>query len=280
MDSVNMLAVLSNLRPKLVKSLAPLAHRLLSSKVDRVAESKQRPVEFQDDFIKRLVSEELITIPDFITEDEEKNLVSEVDSVLLRSRYQTAHWDDAIQDFRETERKNWRTVNRPVIDRLRQKTLDVLKEEPRPEGVPKASSFDDLLPCIHVLDLAPTGWIKPHVDSIRYCGGLVAVLSLLADSVARFSVADLAEVSPPTELLPASRPGIHLPAPGASTDVLVRRRMLYIMRGVTRYRLTHAILPSGTEYPGHGPVIRDRRITVMCRPKADCDRIDSLTQGL
>lgn len=39
--------------------------------------------------------------------------------------------------------------------------------EPRPEGVPKASGFDDLLPNIHVLDLAPTGWIKPHVDSIR-----------------------------------------------------------------------------------------------------------------
>lgn len=58
--------------------------------------TKERPPEFQDDFIKKLVSEELITIPDFITEEEEQSLMSEIDPVLSRSRYQTAHWDDVI----------------------------------------------------------------------------------------------------------------------------------------------------------------------------------------
>ncbi|VDK32850.1 unnamed protein product [Taenia asiatica] len=235
------------------------------------SESNNRLVEFQDDYVRKLVSEELITIPDFITEEEEQNLLSEIDPVLSRSRYQTAHWDNAIENFRETERKNWRTANRPVIDRLRQKTLDVLKEELRPEGAQKASSFDDLLPYIHVLDLAPTGWIKPHVDSIRYCGGLVAVLSLLADSVARFTVAPESEVAPSTALLPSSRMDLMLPPPGASTDVWVRRRMLYIMRGATRYRLTHAILPNDAQIPGTDHVVhRDRRITVMCRPRPEC----------
>ncbi|VDL19094.1 unnamed protein product [Hymenolepis diminuta] len=236
-------------------------------------DAKPRPVEFQDDFVKKLVREELITIPDFITEEEEHSLLSEIDPVLTRARYQAAHWDDAIQDFRETERRCWRAVNRPVIDRLRQKTLEILMAEPRPEGVPKASSFGDLLPSIHVLDLAPTGWIKPHVDSIRFCGLLVAVLSLLSDSVARFTVAPESEVAPATSNFPAARMDLQLPPPGASTDVWVRRRMLYVMRGVTRYRLTHAILPNDSPNPStdDGSLVhRERRITVMCRPRPEC----------
>ncbi|EUB63164.1 Alkylated DNA repair protein AlkB [Echinococcus granulosus] len=251
-------------------SVATLCAAALSSRTVVSSESTKLPVEFQDDFVKKLVSEELITIPDFITEEEEQSLLSELDPILSRSRYQTSHWDNAIEDFRETERKNWRAPNRLIIDRLRQKTLDVLKEEPRPEGAHKASSFDDLLPYIHVLDLAPTGWIKPHVDSIRYCGGVVAVLSLLADSIARFTVAPESEVAPSTSLLPASRMDLALPPPGASTDVWVRRRMLYIMRGATRYRLTHAILPNDSQIPGTDRVVhRDRRITVMCRPRPE-----------
>ncbi|KAM7538852.1 hypothetical protein Aperf_G00000048774 [Anoplocephala perfoliata] len=241
------------------------------SDISRVlSKAGERPVEFQDEFVKKLVSEELITIPDFITEEEEQSLFSEIDPILSRSRYQTAHWDDAIEDFRETERKSWRAVNRPVIDRLRQKALEVLMTEPRPDGASKASSFDDLLPSIHVLDLAPTGWIKPHVDSIRFCGALVAVLSLLSDSVARFTVAPPSEVAPPTANFPAARMDLQLPPPGASVDVWVRRRMLYVMRGATRYRLTHAILPNDSVNPCDGSLVhRERRITVMCRPRPE-----------
>lgn len=71
-------------------------------------------------------------------------------------------------------------MNRPVIDRLRQKALEILMAEPRPEGVPKASSFGDLLPSIHVLDLAPTGWIKPHVDSIRVRINITKIVRLFS----------------------------------------------------------------------------------------------------
>lgn len=35
-------------------------------------------------------------------------------------------------------------------------------------------------------DLQSDGHIKPHIDSSRFCGDTVAVLSLLSDSVARF----------------------------------------------------------------------------------------------
>ena len=70
------------------------AIRHYSSKETTPPESIARPVEFQDNFIKELVNEELITIPDFITEEEEKNLMDEIDPILTQSRYQTAHWDD------------------------------------------------------------------------------------------------------------------------------------------------------------------------------------------
>ncbi|VDM27452.1 unnamed protein product [Hydatigera taeniaeformis] len=143
--------------------------RCQSSRVTVLSGPNNHPVEFQNAFVKKLVSEELITIPDFISEEEEQNLLSEIVPIFSRLCYQTSHWDDVIKDFRETERKNWWALNRPVIDRLRQKTLDTLKAEPRPEGTQKVSSSNDLLPHIHVLDLAPTGWIKPHVDSIRVC---------------------------------------------------------------------------------------------------------------
>ncbi|VDN96580.1 unnamed protein product [Rodentolepis nana] len=259
--------------PSIIRHTFNRKFSYLSSSPTTSQNAKQRPTEFKDEFVKKLVCEELITIPDFITEEEELSLLSEIDPVLTRARYQTAHWDDAILDFRETERKSWRAVNRPIIDRLRQKTLEVLISEPRPEGVPKACSFDDLLPSIHVLDLAPTGWIKPHVDSIRFCGPLVAVLSLLSDSVARFTVAHESEVAPVTSNFPAAKMDLKLPPPGASADVWVRRRMLYMMRGITRYRLTHAILPNDSPNPSTNDgslVHRERRITVMCRPRPEC----------
>lgn len=69
-----------------------LAYQSVNSKAPQ--DPKPRPVEFQDDFIKKLVHEELITIPDFITEEEEQSLLSEIDPVLTRARYQAAHWDD------------------------------------------------------------------------------------------------------------------------------------------------------------------------------------------
>lgn len=102
---------------------------------------------------------------------------------------------------------------------------------------------------------------------------MVAVLSLLSDSVARFTVAPESEVAPATSNFPAARMDLQLPPPGASTDVWVHRRMLYVMRGATRYRLTHAILPNDSPNPSTNDgslVHRERRITVMCRPRPEC----------
>lgn len=111
-------------------------------------------------------------IPEFITEEEEKQLHEEIEPYMSRMRYEFDHWDDvsieakrkigplrskrhliplqAIHGFRETERKKWYPKNRNVLERVRQVAFD-----------------GAIMPYVHILDLAPDGVIKPHVDSTR-----------------------------------------------------------------------------------------------------------------
>ncbi|VDP33490.1 unnamed protein product [Echinostoma caproni] len=104
------------------------------------------------DNLANIVLSEVIFKPDFISESEETSLVTELDTHLLKHRYEIAHWDYAITHYRETERKQWRTANRPVIDRLKKFTTESL----------------EFLPLIHVLDLCDEGEIKAHVDKKLY----------------------------------------------------------------------------------------------------------------
>lgn len=60
------------------------------------------------------------------------------------------NFGQAIHGFRETERKHWYPHNREVLERVRQVGFD-----------------GEIMPYIHILDLAPQGLIKPHVDSTR-----------------------------------------------------------------------------------------------------------------
>lgn len=111
-------------------------------------------------------------IPEFISEEEEKELHEEIEPYMSRMRYEFDHWDDvsiaakraqlahrdlryftqlqAIHGFRETERKKWYPKNRTVLERVRQVAFD-----------------GAIMPYVHILDLAPDGVIKPHVDSTR-----------------------------------------------------------------------------------------------------------------
>ena len=49
-----------------------------------------------------------------------------------------------------------------------------------------AFNKDKTLAHIHILDLHENGYIKPHVDAIRFCGNCISGLSLLSDCVMRF----------------------------------------------------------------------------------------------
>ncbi|KRY82764.1 Elongation factor Tu GTP-binding domain-containing protein 1 [Trichinella pseudospiralis] len=140
------------------------------------------------------IRDNLLFLPNFINEHEEQLLIDEVQRRLKTMRYENTHWDDAIVNYREIEKSTWEDENAKIIEKIRRTAF---------------TADADHQDRVHVLDLEKTGWIKPHVDSIRYCGDVVAGLCLLSDAVMRFrSVENNNQI----------------------VDLLVERRGLYIMR--------------------------------------------------
>ncbi|KAF7991921.1 hypothetical protein HCN44_010722 [Aphidius gifuensis] len=172
--------------------------------------------------------------PDFINKDEEESLFQEVEPYMKKLRYEFDHWDDAIHGYRETERSKWNDVNKIIIDRVRQMAF--------PPGMPQ-------LRYVHVLDLSAEGIIKPHVDSVRFCGDVIAGISLLSDCVMRLTkVGD--EIK-------------------CREDFFLPQRSLYIMSGVARQVYNHEVLgPNDSIYQGK-KIKKDRRISIICRSEPD-----------
>ncbi|XP_068575048.1 alpha-ketoglutarate-dependent dioxygenase alkB homolog 7, mitochondrial [Cebidichthys violaceus] len=165
----------------------------------------------------------------FITEEEEGSLLRELEPGLKKKRYEFDHWDDAIHGYRETERARWGAACEEVMNRVRSVAF--------PEGGP-------LLGPVHVLDLDKTGYIKPHIDSVKFCGSTIAGLSLLSDSIMRLVKED---------------------ATDEWVDLLLPRLSLYILRDQARYNFTHQILKDDESVFNGQKVPRLRRISVICR---------------
>ncbi|XP_017315802.1 alpha-ketoglutarate-dependent dioxygenase alkB homolog 7, mitochondrial [Ictalurus punctatus] len=168
-------------------------------------------------------------LQNFISEDEEVAFLKELDPGLKRKRYEFDHWDDAIHGFRETERLQWGGVCAGVLERLRAVAF--------PEGSP-------LLGPVHVLDLDKSGFIKPHVDSVKFCGSTISGLSLLSDSVMRL---------------------VREENSADWVDLLLTRRSLYILRDEVRFKFTHEILKDKDSFFLGRRIPRHRRIAVICR---------------
>ncbi|XP_064074298.1 alpha-ketoglutarate-dependent dioxygenase alkB homolog 7, mitochondrial [Vanessa tameamea] len=181
--------------------------------------------------LRSTVLQHMRVLPNFVTEEEEAALLAEVEPQLKRMRYEFDHWDNAIEGFRETERSTWNAANSGVMARVRKVAFP-----------PHAQ----LLPHAHVLDLAPAGHIRPHVDAVRFCGDTIAGLCLLSSAVMRLA---------------------HEQRPHLALDALLQRRCLYVMTGVARYAFSHAVL-RGAEGAWRGaPVRRGRRVAVICRER-------------
>lgn len=170
----------------------------------------------------------------FITEDEEKSLLNEVEPYLKRLRYEYAHWDNMIHGYRETEFSKWNEENIKIINKIREKAFL--------PGMPQ-------LGLVHVLDLAEDGWIKPHVDSSRFCGEVIATISLLSDCIMRLTYVGHEK--------------------DYWDDVFVPKRSLYIMKGIARHKYNHEIL-SKKDSVYKGKVIdKVRRISIICRSEPE-----------
>lgn len=175
-------------------------------------------------------------IPDFITCEEETKLFEEIEPYMKRLRYEFDHWDDAIHGFRETERKNWYPHNRKVIERVRSTAFD-----------------SEIMQYVHVLDLAKDGVIKPHVDSSRYCGTTISGISMLSDAVMRLVRTDEKKF----------QQGNGNVSSTVSDDAY--RDQPYLMRHSARYNFTHEILSNENSVFRGSPIVKDRRISIICR---------------
>ncbi|XP_053868543.1 alpha-ketoglutarate-dependent dioxygenase alkB homolog 7, mitochondrial [Malaclemys terrapin pileata] len=167
--------------------------------------------------------------PGFLSGPEEAALGQEVEPQLRRRRYQFDHWDGAIHGFRETEIAQWSEESREILQRVR--------DEAFPPGMSQLS-------LVHVLDLDKSGYIKPHIDSVKFCGCTIAGLSLLSSSVMRL----VSEQNPEDWM-----------------DLLLPRCSLYILRGPARYEFTHEILKDEESFFDGQKIPRERRISVICR---------------
>jgi len=177
------------------------------------------------------VAEDFVVANDFITQAEHDSLVEEVTSKLKRMKYETTHIDSVITGYREAPISNWiNPANRAVVDRV----LELFKGEKL-----------QFLP-VHALDLQADGHIDPHVDNVKYSGGIIAGLSLLSEAIMRLTQEKDA---------------------AAKVEVVIKPRSLYIQRRTCRYEFAHSIL-GPKEKPlllAEGLVQRQRRISLMFR---------------
>ncbi|KAJ8606087.1 hypothetical protein CTAYLR_005200 [Chrysophaeum taylorii] len=135
---------------------------------------------------------------EMISQCEHDVVVRAIDLKFGKRRYERDHWDGVITNFRETEFQ----ASFPCFERI-EELLQSL-------GAGK-------LQTPHALDLAPNGHIDPHIDSVKFSGSTVAVLSLVNAATLRLG---------PSELR-------------------VEPRSLYVLQDEARYDHEHAILPEG-----------------------------------
>lgn len=246
-------SLLQRLRPHLV--CHPFSHNGAKLEPDR---SVTNFIDFQSDWPsheKKTFLQDMRVIPDFLAPEEEALLLEEMEPYLKRMRYEFDHWDDAIHGYRETERKHWYPHNKLLI----QKVSDIAFK-------------GEIMPFIHILDLAEDGVIKPHVDSTRYCGDTIAGLSLLSDSVMRLVRVDETKYQQKDDdgensdyrSQPLEASG-ESPKYNFYADVLLKRRSLYIMSHTARYNFTHEIMGNNVSQFRGEQVRKTRRISVICR---------------
>lgn len=70
----------------------------------------------------RLLSDDYVAVfPDVITEEEEMVLMSDLEAVFKRKRYEKGHWDSVIEDYKESERLDggWSPRGQEIVDAVR-----------------------------------------------------------------------------------------------------------------------------------------------------------------
>jgi alkylated DNA repair protein alkB family protein 7 len=199
--------------------------------------------------------------PDVISQDESEEAVSLVDSKLKRLRYLGNHWDSVITGYREVELGPGHAMHdHPIIRRLQNLII-------ADHGLMTFRSP-------HVIDLAgDKGCIGPHIDSVKFSGGIVAGLSLLSTRVMRLRL--------DAEFTHNYQDPKYYSMP-LVLDLLLPPRSLYVLSGPCRYHFTHEILDCDdcNHLFDKELIKRDRRISIILRDDIVPEKDWSLTNAL
>lgn len=198
--------------------------------------------------------------PGFITETEGNALVAEASRRLKRRRFENGHWDSVITGYREVELSapddqhppqgydaEDGAAHVPSYVKVIQKTRKHLENRhfDGHGGCADRNVSNNIgwLPC-HAIDLSSNGELKPHVDSVKFSGKIVAGLSLISDAVMRLRPSA-------KEWECEKKDNEHSVGCGDSdgyVDLFLPKLSLYVLSGMSRYSFTHELLPSSATF--------------------------------
>jgi alkylated DNA repair protein alkB homolog 7 len=153
-------------------------------------------------------------VPDAVTQAQHDALCAELEPVFKRKRYEKGHWDAVIEDYKESERldDSWNAVNRATVEQVC--ALELVFNFSVNDAaflavlcvcsISRTSDLISVCCCcyipqirqhaampaitgawlpVHAIDLTAAGHIRPHVDSIKFSGTVVAGISLLSTAI-------------------------------------------------------------------------------------------------
>jgi len=206
----------------------------------------------------------LLVRRDFISPEEHDTIAAWLQPKLARRRYESGHWDGVITRFREMQIPVSPSPDCPTL-------LTVLD---RMKGLIPATAIAQ--PHVHVLDLASDGAIDFHVDSVKFSGRLVCGVTLLSPAVMRLRREPPSPVATPEWVWRDDGA-----TAGATVDVWLPARSVYMLIDTSRYQWAHAVLAGTHTYPAHHSggsaasttvVERGRRISLIIRDELPCDK--------
>lgn len=195
-------------------------------------------------------------IQNFITKEEEIDLIKHLDPLLSKRRYQGTHWDDVIQWYKEI------ILDNDLLSGNNKNMFSLINERMKDYIIENKLSKNNKFQFPHVVDLSSKGHIGAHIDSIKFSGGIVAGLSLNSSRILRLEQENAYEEN--------EENGVSK----LVAETIVEPRSLYILSGPLRFDFSHQIL--GENSPNNLPSIInnkcdnfDRRISIVIRDDVD-----------
>ena len=221
-------------------------------------------------------NEELgITVyPSILTPKAQDLLLSTAELNFKRKRYTSSHFDNVIRNYREFEiiPNNSRNIygleeseSNDVYTIIAGIRNILLQNHP---STTLQSSLDFLPP--HFIDLQQErGVIHPHVDSVKFSGGLVSGLSLISTKIMRLRWAPKHEIDSEAGMTTTDYAKISEGGRGY-INLFLCPGSLYCLEGAARYAMTHEILDYDLTDSKFPTDCKSRRVSLMFRDSINC----------